>query len=72
MAHEDIPFGHRLVYREVDAAPWSAAEAYQIYHEEGYYLNWYLLCYENRIVEIRFDWEPTPEQMETVRQKLNP
>jgi len=68
----DIPFGHRLVYREVDAAPWGAAEAYQIYQEEGYYLNWYLLCYENRIVEIRFDWEPDGNDMAIVARNIDP
>ena len=68
----DIPAGHRLVYREVDASPWGADQAYQIYQEEGYYLNWYLLCYDERIIDIQFDWEPTTEDMTIVNQKLNP
>lgn len=67
-----IPAGHRLVYVEQDSAPWGANEVYRLYQEEGWYMDWYLLCYEDRIVEIRFDWEPTEEQMAIVGQKLNP
>lgn len=67
----DIPVGHRLIYKEVDANTWRANEAYQIFNEEGYSLNWYLLCYDNVIIEIRFDWEPSTEDMSIVNQKLN-
>ena len=67
-----IPEGHRRVYRETDAAPWGANAAYRLYHEEGRWLNTYLLCYEDRIIEIQFDFEPTPEQMAVVAEKLNP
>ena len=68
----DIPVGHRLVYKEVDARAWGANEVHQIFNEEGYSLNWYLLCYDNAIIEIRFDWEPTTDDMAIVNQKLNP
>ena len=68
----DIPAGHRLVYVAQDPAPWGAKEAYRLYQEEGWYMNWYLLCYEDRIIEIRFDWEPTAEDMATVSRKLKP
>lgn len=44
-------------YAPVDPKPWRANEAYK--HDS----NTYLLCYENRIIEITFDWEPTTEQM---------
>lgn len=70
--NNDIPEGHRLVYKEVDAAPWGAEDAYRIYHEEGWWMDWYLLCYENTIVEIRFDWEPSAEDMAIVAEKLKP
>lgn len=56
-------------YESIDASPWGAAEAYRLYWSDSY-LNRYLLCYENRIVEIRFDWEPTAEQMALVTQRL--
>ena len=68
----DVPVGHRLVYQEVEAGVWCANEAYQIFNEEGYSLNWYLLCYDDKIIEIRFDWEPTAEDMAIVASKLNP
>ena len=57
-------------YEEINAAPWLAKEAYQFHFSEGI-LNKYLLCYENRIVEIDFDWTPTEEQMKIVAEKLN-
>ena len=69
---EDIPEGHRLVYKEVDAALWGAEAAYRLYHEEGWWMDRYLICYEDRILTIRFDWEPTPEDMMIVAQKINP
>ncbi len=68
----DIPVGHRLVLKAQDPAPWGANEVYRLYQEEGWYMNWYLLCYEDRIIDIRFDWEPTNDDMAIVNQKLNP
>lgn len=56
-------------YDAIDAAPWQAQEAYRVYWS-GSYLNKYLLCYEDTIVEIHFDWEPTAEQMQIVAEKL--
>ena len=66
------PVGNRMVYKEQDPIPWGADEVYRLYSEEGWWAYTYLLCYEERIIEIRFDWEPTTEQMGTVAQKLNP
>ncbi|MCH5187837.1 MAG: DUF2812 domain-containing protein [Oscillospiraceae bacterium] len=57
-------------YEQADAAPWQANEAYQLYWSSGY-LNKYLLCYDKRIVEITFFWEPTAEQMAIVADKLS-
>ncbi len=60
-------------YVPVDAAPWSALEAYQEHDEEYGLQNQYLLCYSDRIVEIQFyyDWgEVTPEQMAVTGQRL--
>lgn len=59
----------RNSYEAVDAVPWNAKEAYQLYWGSGY-LNQYLLCYEDSIVEIDFGWEPTAEQMAIVGQKI--
>ncbi|MDO5418237.1 MAG: DUF2812 domain-containing protein [Lachnospiraceae bacterium] len=56
-------------YVPADASAWGADEAYQLEWSSGL-LNHYLVCWENQIVEIRFDWEPTREQMAAVGQKL--
>lgn len=56
-------------YEPMDAEPWGAVEAYQLHWSDSV-LNRYLLCYENRLVEISFDWEPTTEQMMVVAEKL--
>ena len=68
----DLPVGHRIVLQEEDPTPWGANEVYRLYHEEGWYLTRYLLCYDNRIIDIRFDWESTTDDMAIVSQKLNP
>lgn len=52
-----------------DAAVWMAEAAYQLY-EHGAAQQEYLLCYDGYIVEIKFDWEPTAEQIVVVGQKL--
>lgn len=57
-------------YEPIDTTPWNAVEAYQLHWSDAV-LNHYLLCYENRIIEISFDWEPTAEQMAIVTEKLN-
>ena len=54
----------------VNAAPWNADTAYQLY-EQGSAQHKYLLCYNGCIVEIRFSWEPTAEQMAIVGQLLD-
>lgn len=69
---KDIPVGHRNVLKSEDASEWSAVEVYRVYNEEGWWLNRYLICCEDRIVDIRFDWEPSTEDMTIVNQKLNP
>lgn len=52
-----IPHGWELT----DAAPWGAPEAYRRHDEDGNPTGAYLLCYEDRFVEIRFDgWDAAP------------
>ena len=58
-------------YESIDPTPWRAQEVYQVYWSSGNYLDHYLLCYERRIVEITFFWEPTPEQMAIVADRLS-
>ena len=59
-----------LEYREQDPAPWNAKEVYRLYDPGMGYWNTYLICYGNTLVEIRFEWEPTTEQMAIVAEKL--
>ena len=66
----NIPEGFKRVYMKQDPAPWEANEVYQLTYQDTGPLNKYLLCYENRIIEISFDWEPTEEQMAIVGEKL--
>lgn len=70
--NNDIPEGHRNIYKEVDATPWGANAAYRLYNQEGWWQNTYLLYYNTRIIEITFELEPTAEEMAIVNQKLNP
>ena len=49
-------------YEPVDVAVWGADEAYQV-HWSGTIMNTYLLFWNNRIVEIKFYWTPTTEQI---------
>ena len=67
----DIPEGFKRVYLEQDPTPWKANEVYQLAYQDSGALNSYLLCYDDRIIEISFDWEPTAEQMAIVAEKLS-
>ena len=58
-------------YEPIDPTPWEAKEAYQLYWSYGDFIDRYLLCYEKRIVDIIFFWEPTSEQMAIVADKLS-
>ena len=56
-------------YAPIVPAPWGAQEAYQ-FVMDGEAITLYLLCYEDRIVKLRLDWEPAPGQMAIVGEKL--
>ena len=45
-------------YRPVDAAPWDADEVYRLYHS-GEPSNQFLVCWPDRMAEVRFDWDLT-------------
>ena len=68
--YSDWPVGNRMIYKEQDAAAWGAEAVYRLYSEDGWWANTYLLCYSRKIVEIRFNWEPTEEQIHTINRKL--
>ncbi len=65
---DDYPHGR--TYERVDAKAWGANEVYRRCNPGYGFDNFYLLCYDHVIVEIRFDWEPTSEQMAIVGEKL--
>lgn len=57
-------------YQPMDPVPWGAAEAYQGYDMQGSIVNRYLLCYDKLIAEIALDWEPTSEQIQMIRNRM--
>ena len=65
--HEDVIFIDH--YEPVEATIWEASAAYQLHWSDSI-LDTYLICWDNRIVEIKFYWDPTPEQIEIVVEKL--
>ena len=58
-------------YEPVDPKPWKAEEAYRLYWSYEHFIDRYLICYERRIVEITFDWEPTTEQIAIAAERLS-
>ncbi len=65
--HDDFVFTDH--YDPIDASVWNADDAYQLHWSESV-LNTYLIFWGNRIVEIKFYWEPTPDQIKIVVEKL--
>lgn len=66
----DIPEGFKRVYVSIDPAPWGAVEAYQLAYQDTGALQRYLICYEDRIIWISFDWDATDEHKAIVGEKL--
>ena len=56
----------------VDPAPWEAEEVYQVSWRDGVLDDNYLVCWEKRIVEIKFYWTPTREQIQIAAERLRP
>lgn len=65
--HEDFIFIDH--YEPVDASVWNADDAYQLHWSDSV-MDIYLVCWGNRIVELKFYWEPTPEQITISAEKL--
>ena len=65
--HNDFVFTDH--YEPVDASIWNADDAYQLHWSDSV-LNTYLIFWGNHIVEIKFYWEPTPEQILIASEKL--
>ena len=49
-------------FEPIDPSVWNADEAYQL-HWSDTVLNTYVVCWGNRIVEIKFYWEATDEEI---------
>lgn len=64
------PDDMKSIYKSENPAPWKANEAYRLYYSDGSPGNRYLLCYENYLVDIRFDKELTAEQIGIAAEKL--
>ena len=56
--NKELPREYRDEYRPVDAAPWDADEVYRLYHS-GEPSNQFLVCWPDRMAEVRFDWDLT-------------
>ena len=65
--HDDFVFTDH--YEPIDASIWNADDAYQLHWSDSV-LNTYLICWGDRIVEIKFYWEPTPKQIAITIEKL--
>ncbi len=65
--HENVIFVDH--FEPADPTLWNAREVYQ-FHWSNSILNTYLVCWESRIAEIRFYWEPAPEQIQTAAKIL--
>ena len=57
------------IYHFVASEPWKAKEVYRLYDINGP-RNRYLVCYENYLVDIEFDYELTEEQIAIIVEKL--
>ncbi len=66
----NIPEGFKRVYLSIDPDPWGAVEAYQLVYQDTGAMQRYLICYEDRIIWISFDWEIIEEHKAIVGEKL--
>ncbi|MBR5534450.1 MAG: DUF2812 domain-containing protein [Ruminiclostridium sp.] len=55
----------------VDPSPWKAEEAYQLCYGADS-MEEYLIFWEDTLLEIHYDWQPTPEQIAITAEKLHP
>lgn len=63
---------YNLKYTPTDPLPWGALEAYKQLDDTGRPRNSFLLIYENTIILIHFDDEPTDAEIAFVAGKLTP
>ena len=58
------------VLRQEDASIWGAKEVYRQWYLDGSIVNRYMLCYEDRIITITFDWEVSDAQKQIIGERL--
>ena len=68
---EYAPEGHKQIYEEIDGSEWCADKAYQLVSQEFGGIDHYILCYDNRIVEMVFyDFSPDTDDKLIAGEKL--
>ena len=69
--NDQLPQEYWDEYRPVDTAPWNADKVYQRYYS-GESVNQFLICWPDRIAEVKFDWDwtITEEMMAVTAEKL--
>jgi len=70
---DDVSKGGEVIFTDhfepIDPSVWGADEAYQL-HWSDTLLNTYLVCWGNRIVEIKFYWEASEDEIRTAAEIL--
>ena len=56
-------------YRPEDPSPWNAQAAYRLWWD-GEAWDWWLFCWEDRIVKLHADWPLTDRQKEIAAERL--
>lgn len=56
-------------YETIDPTPWGADEVYQ-FSLEGELQQTYILCWQDKLVQLKADWDLTTEQMAVAGEKL--
>lgn len=59
-------------WQEADASLWQADTVYQLYYNNQPFLNEYIICYEQRIVKITFNWQATMQELQIAAEHLRP
>ena len=66
-----LSYGNDTKLAEVDSALFGADKAYRLAGADGEQFNRYILCYNNMLVDIEFNWPLTEEQMSIVGKQLS-
>lgn len=67
-----IYLNNNAYWQEADASLWQADTVYQLYHNDQPFLNEYIICYEQRIVKITFNWKTATQELQIAAEHLRP